>query len=105
MLAVIVLYFCALAYFIFKMTRMYASVKMEDYRPVRTSLTIFAVITIALIVLTITNACYCMSNFGKGLKPFVHKKRIGSEEEKNVHRTTELPDLKYAAPPNRMEID
>jgi len=71
---------------------------------VRTSLTIFAILTVILIVLTIINACVCMANFGKGLKPFVLRRKIASEEEK-AEGMTELPDLKHGPIPSRMTID
>jgi hypothetical protein len=69
MVTTIFFFFCGLAYFIFKLTRMYQASHRNFYLPVRKTLTSFTVITIVLILLTITNACWCMSNFGKGLKP------------------------------------
>ncbi|KAH8679857.1 hypothetical protein BGZ60DRAFT_428153 [Tricladium varicosporioides] len=106
MVCSIVLYFCGLAYFIFKLTRMYTPPKKQDYESVRKTLTSFTVITIILIISTIINACVCMSNFDKGLKQHVMKRKIGAEEEKLDHMT-ELPDLKPGQGPvsSRMTID
>ncbi|KAF1988431.1 hypothetical protein K402DRAFT_328293 [Aulographum hederae CBS 113979] len=75
MLAIIVLYFCALAYFLFKLIRMYSADprRKADYLPARRSLTTFAVITILLLVVTIVIACWCTHNFGMGLKQYVQK--------------------------------
>ncbi|KAI5285282.1 hypothetical protein KEM54_000692 [Ascosphaera aggregata] len=56
-----------LAYFIFKMVRMYYGPKVQDYDAARKSLTFFAAITILLILVTIANACMCYRNFGQGL--------------------------------------
>lgn len=103
MIVVIVLYFAGLAYFIFKLVRMYQPDRENLYKPVRKSLTVFAVLTIILIILTITNAIMCMRNFNKGLKPFVARRKIGSDEEK-LDGMTELPDLKQQIP-SRMTID
>lgn len=104
MLFTIVLFFGGLAWFIFKLERMYQKGWEEDYLPVRKSLTSFAVLTIILIILTIMNACVCMNNFNKGLKPHFLKRKITSDEEKSDNMT-ELPDLKHGPVPSRMTID
>lgn len=98
-----ILYFVALAYFIFKLVRMYEPHYKQHYLPVRKSLTIFAVITIILIILTITNAIMCTANFGRGLKPHIAGRKVESEEEK-AHMT-EMPSLSHAPVPSRMTID
>lgn len=103
MLIILVLYFAAFAYFCFKLVRMYQPGYEDLYIPVRKSLTVFAVLTIVLIILTIINACMCMRNFNKGLKPFVAKRKIG-QEEKLADDDNELPDLKMPMP-SRMTID
>ncbi|KIM97963.1 hypothetical protein OIDMADRAFT_168314 [Oidiodendron maius Zn] len=104
MLATIVCYFGGLAYFIFKLARMYQPSHEVNYLPVRKSLTSFAVITIILIVLTITNASVCMANFNKGLKPHILKRKIGGDDEKAV-RMTDLPDPSNGPGPSRMTIE
>lgn len=103
MLATIILYFVALAYFIFKLVRMYEPNYEQNYLQVRKSLTIFAVITIILIILTIANAIMCTANFGRGLKPHIAGRKVESEEEK-AHMT-EMPNLGHAPVPSRMTID
>ena len=51
---------------------MYAnSSRRADYLPARKTLTVFAVITIVLLLITIYVAILCTRNFGKGLKPYV----------------------------------
>lgn len=68
------LYLAALAYFVFKLVRMYAnSPRRADYIPARKMLTTFAVITIVLVLVTLVVAIMCTRNFGKGLKPHVTK--------------------------------
>jgi len=105
MIVTIFLFFCGLAYFIFKLARMYQPSHEVNYIPVRKSLTSFAVITIVLIVLTIINACVCTSNFGLGLKPHIMKRRVGGEEAEKIDNMTELPDLKHGPVSSRMTID
>ena len=90
-----------MAYFLFKLVRMYAPGTYEIYLPARRSLTFFAVITLILIVLTIINASMCMHNFHKGLKPHINKKKDRKEAEK----TTELSSNITGQVPNRMMID
>ncbi|KAL8639609.1 MAG: hypothetical protein Q9228_003378 [Teloschistes exilis] len=82
MLAIILLYFAGLAYFLFKLVRMYQPSRRLDYNPVLRPLTTFAVITVILIILTIVNACMCTANFGRGLKPHIAGRKLESEEEK-----------------------
>lgn len=104
MIATIGCFVGGLAYFIFKLARMYQPSHELSYLPVRKSLTSFAVITIVLIVLTIINASVCMGNFNKGLKRHIMKANIGGEEEKTV-RMSDLPDMKDGSGAGRMTID
>ena len=106
MIVTIVLYFCGMAYFIFKLTRMYQPGFDLSYKPVRKNLTSFAVITLMLIILTIINACVCASNFNKGLKQHISKRKIMTEDDKAEQILEMQPDAKYnAAGPSRMTID
>ncbi|KAL8737964.1 MAG: hypothetical protein Q9181_001186 [Wetmoreana brouardii] len=96
MLAIIVLYFAGLAYFLFKLVRMYQPGHRKDYDPVRRPLTTFAVMTVILIILTIINACMCTYNFGRGLKPHIAGRKLESEEEKFAKgNVTEMPNYNY----------
>lgn len=99
---VIVLYLGGLSYFIFKLVRIYQPGYKASYEAVRKSLTAFAVITILLIILTITNAIICMRNFGLGLKPHLNSKR--KVEEKPDLNSINLQDVKPQIP-SRMTID
>jgi hypothetical protein len=99
---IMILYFGGLAYFLFKLVRIYQPRHVNQYLPVQKSLTIFAVLTIVLIVLTIINASMCIYNFGKGLKPFILKRKVQGEVEKE---NLELLDVKHGPVPSRMTID
>jgi len=100
---VILLYFGGLAYFFFKLVRIYQPGHYQNYLAVRRSLTAFAVLTILLIILTIINAFICMSNFGKGLKAHLVKPN-GPDPEKEDANSYQLHEQK---PPlsSRMTID
>jgi hypothetical protein len=65
---IITLYLIGMAYFIFKLVRMYQPAEAFKYLAARHSLTTFAVLTILLLLATISTAIMCMMNFGKGLK-------------------------------------
>jgi len=82
---IIAVYFAAMAYFIFKLVRMYDSSKAPYYAAARKSLTIFAVLTILLLVVTIATAFVCMRNFNKGLRPHIQRRKV-----------PEADDLKYS---------
>ncbi|MCJ1300741.1 hypothetical protein MMC08_003538 [Hypocenomyce scalaris] len=103
MVLIIILYFAGLAYFLFKLVRMYHGSKAKTYVPVRRSLTTFAVITVILIILTIINACMCTNNFNRGLKPYVQRRKLESEDEKGT--MNEMPNLAHGPVPSRMTID
>ncbi|KAK2742458.1 hypothetical protein FQN57_005349 [Myotisia sp. PD_48] len=100
----ILLYFGGLAYFLFKLIRMYSVARREQFLPVRRSLTFFAVITIILIIMTIANAIVCTLNFNKGLRPHISSKRPGRSSEKGDG--TEMQGHVSQGPvPSRMTID
>ena len=100
---VIVTYFGGLAYFFFKLVRIYQPGHSQDYDAVRRSLTAFAVLTILLIILTIINAFICMNNFGAGLKPYLLRPK-GPDPEKEDANSYQMNDQKPALP-SRMTID
>ncbi|KAN0067541.1 hypothetical protein V8E54_014410 [Elaphomyces granulatus] len=101
MAIVIFLYFGGLAYFLFKLVRMYQPAKYREYLPARRGLTFFAVITLILIVMTIVNAFMCTHNFHKGLKRHISDRRSSDEAEKTTELATKDPSQNSA----RMMID
>ncbi|KAG2209728.1 hypothetical protein INT47_001876 [Mucor saturninus] len=56
------------AYFIFKICRMYDSTQQSKFLYVSNFLSFFACVTLVLLLLTIVNASICWYNFDKGLK-------------------------------------
>ncbi|CAG8004096.1 unnamed protein product [Penicillium salamii] len=99
MIVIILLFFAAMAYFCFKLFRMYDPETKPLYLPALNPMTFFAVITLVLITVTIINACLCVHNFHRGLKPHINKKR-NKEEEKNTELNSNLTQV-----PSRMMID
>ena len=102
------LYFCGLAYFIFKLVRMYSPTHEASYLGARKELTTFAVITLILIVLTIVNACVCASNFNKGLMPYIARRGVAADDDKAGYPTTMVDDPvsgQTGRAPARMTID
>ncbi|KAI5811453.1 hypothetical protein DFH27DRAFT_29431 [Peziza echinospora] len=101
---VVVVLHGSMAYFLFKLVRMYNDkLRLHLYLPARRSLTSFAVITLLLITVTIANAILCMLNFNKGLKPHITKRKFPTEEEK--HDMTEMSPHVAHPVPSRMTID
>lgn len=103
MYGIMVLYLGGLAYFIFKLARIYDPAKMDLYMPVRKSMTTFAVLTIILIVMTIVNALVCMFNFGAGLKQ--HLQSSSKREMDKDQASYSMNDVKQPQLPSRMTID
>lgn len=78
MFVTITLYFAALAYFLFKLVRMYDMnnpSRVADYLAARKGLTLFAVITVLMLIVTIGIATWSTCNFNKGLKPHIQKRK------------------------------
>ncbi|KAF3925275.1 hypothetical protein ABW20_dc0106503 [Dactylellina cionopaga] len=101
---VIILYFGGLSYFLFKLVRMYHGDKVAFYMLARRSLTIFAVITVILLIITIGVAIKCMLNFDKGLKQHVNRRKPTDPEDK--HQMADFnAGTNQITPPPRMEID
>lgn len=103
MYAVILLFFGGLAYFLFKLVRIYSKSHGWHYTPVKRSLTAFAVMTILLILITIANAFICTSNFGNGLKAHLVKPQ-GRDPEKDDINSFQMTDQKPKLT-TRMTID
>lgn len=80
---IIIIYFAAMAYFVFKLVRMYTPARQADYVAARSSLTTFAVLTLLLLVVTIGTATACMANFNKGLKPHIQRRKVPNTGELN----------------------
>ncbi|KAG1054062.1 hypothetical protein G6F46_000507 [Rhizopus delemar] len=80
------------AYFIFKICRIYDVSQAWKYKYVNEVLTFFACVTLFLLLLTITNAAICWSNFDKGLKGHLLKDldHPNSSCEENGGRTLSL---------------
>ena len=106
MIIVIFFYLCALAYFLFKLVRMYAASgeRVLDYLPARRSLTSFAIITVLLMVITIVVAFMCTLNFKAGLHQYFMKKKAGGGAGPAKEYSTEMPALSGPTP-SRMTID
>ncbi|KAL5120430.1 hypothetical protein ACEQ8H_001720 [Pleosporales sp. CAS-2024a] len=104
MIAIIIVYFIAMGYFLFKLIRMYIADldRQRDYLPARKSLTAFAVLTILLLIMTIVVAFMCTHNFNKGLKPHVNNKTV---QRDGKAYNTEMPSISGPGPGQRMEID
>lgn len=78
---IIFLYFAGMAYFIFKLVRMWDSPVEGDYLAAKSSLTTFAVLTILLLIVTIAAAVMCMRNFNKGLAPHIRKRKVPDADD------------------------
>jgi hypothetical protein len=93
--------------------------RKSEYAPARKTLTVFGVITILFLVVTIVIACWCAHNFNKGLKPHISKSTRIREETENMkfsmgdvtsHKYSDSQPSNWAGNPaaaggHRMEID
>lgn len=105
MITTILLYLGALAYFFFKLVRIYQPGFRDHYQGVKKSLTAFSVVTIILLIMTIINAFVCMNNFNTGLKPHILSRHFDEEKHPDAH-SIGLSDVSTKpAMPSRMTID
>jgi len=103
------IFFCfgGLAYYIFKLVRIWTEPKYQEYEAAQKPLTIFAVVSILLIKGTIVIAIQCIRNFGKGLKPIIAKRRLIEHEDEKGY-TNEMPSISShisGQVPSRMVIE
>lgn len=105
---IIVIYFAAMAYFIFKLVRMYTPEREAEYIAARSSLTTFAILTLLLLVVTIGTAIACMLNFNKGLKPHIQRRKVpnnGDHQHGKWADDLNGPPHPLGQVPQRMTID
>ena len=109
---IIFLYFAGMAYFIFKLVRMYDSSMAYEYAPARHSLTTFSVLAILLLVVTIATAVECMRNFNKGLRPHIQRRKVPDADDAKFaggyageQYAGQGPPHQLGAVPTRMTID
>ncbi len=97
MMAVIFLYFCALAYFLFKLVRMYTKKSETVYKSARKSLTTFAALTIFCLILTIITAVKVQMGFNHSLKRYT----TGIKHEANHQKQcSDAINLNITSPTN-----
>ena len=99
-----IIFFAGVAYFIFKLVRIWSGERVYQYKPVAKPLTTFAALTIPLILATIGVAIAVTLNFGKGLKPHLTG-RAGESEEEDKHYMNEMPHHVQGPAPTRMTIE
>lgn len=102
-----------MAYFLFKLVRIYHSGRVDDYKYARKSLTTFAVMSILLLIMTIVYTLICAMKYGHGLKPLLNspssrwrRRKPGEEELTGLYPTNSAAQNGSPnQPPPRMEID
>jgi len=113
-----VLYVAGLVYFVYKLIRMWVQFggaksptdETPEYVPARTDMTIFAFITIGMILYTMWVGVQCMRNFNMGLEPYITGSRIVQSTGNDKMYMNELPNVNHptnasAPPPGRMVIE
>jgi hypothetical protein len=88
-------FFAGMGYFVFKVERMYAGPKAAKYGVARRPLVTFAILTLALLVVSIVNAVVCMHNFGHGLKQLLDRRRVDSFGRNMEHGPANLVSSHY----------
>lgn len=93
------LVFClaGLAYFLYKLVRIYTTKGDKHLQYVRASktLTVFAAITLAFLIITMFMTFKCLRNFG-----YHHGKSLAVDDDIDLGGPAALPDVAYYAPSN-----
>ena len=100
-----------IAYYVFKLVRMFQPSEETPFLPVRKSLTTFAIITLVLVLATAILTLKCMFNFNKGLKDYIQVKRMSQDNDKLEMFDSELLNYQHQYyrnrpnPVSRMSMD
>lgn len=65
---IVLVEFCGLAYFVFKLVRLFQASQAFRYQTSRKTLAVFSALAIAMLLATAIDTVVCWRNFGKGLK-------------------------------------
>lgn len=84
MCIMIVIFHAGMAYFLFKLVRMYQPSEEEKYMAARKTLTTFAVITLLFLIISIINAIVCTRNFGYGLREVINQNNNSEEDSEKL---------------------
>lgn len=98
MVAFLAVLLAGTAYFIFKLVRIWT--RPEIYSSVRKSLSVFSVLSIIMIILTLVAGILVYRNFGKGLRRALD----GRKEERKVEQLA-LSGVGVEAAPHRVTIE
>lgn len=86
---------CAMAYFLFKLIRIYSGPLKAQYGSAKRPLVTFAILTLALLIASMANAAVCMRNFHQGLKGHVKRKApVNGSPELHFSEWGVMPDAK-----------
>ncbi|KAJ7655037.1 hypothetical protein DFH06DRAFT_1092079 [Mycena polygramma] len=89
----------AMLYFVYKLVKVLRFRETKDFILVWKTLTIFSVIAIILLTVTIVFSFLVLRNFGRGLKDLLMKKSVGHVDGSQPHRRAASQNL------NRMSIN
>jgi len=85
----LVLLLSIMAYFIFKIYRIYDPTQVSKYVGSGKFLTLFASLGLLAIIITFVYSCICLGNFDKGLKPHLTSKKEPNGEAGTSERVSE----------------
>ncbi|KAJ1674123.1 hypothetical protein EV182_003917 [Spiromyces aspiralis] len=85
---------CSIAYFLFKVGRMYTKDQAYKYKDMRPLLTFFAAVSMATTLATLFMSIVCMTNFDRGLRDHVH--HISKTHKQPPLRMATISGMKFA---------
>lgn len=89
-------YLGGLAYFLFKLIRMYQKSQEIKYIDSRKMLTAFAIVTVLFLVLTIFTSTICFFNFDKGLMQYVSRSTDDDASDSETRFPLKIKNERYA---------
>jgi len=96
---------CAAVYFAYKLFRIYEGGSDSVYATVAKSLTLFASVSLFILIVTFIWGCVVMRNFGRGLKEQMAKKQVLAHRRRGTSLTLDNKHFPMTTNPNRMSIE
>ncbi|KAK4058844.1 hypothetical protein OIO90_000290 [Microbotryomycetes sp. JL221] len=94
-----------MAYFLYKLVRIWDADSRDRYAAARKTLTLFSVISLVFLVVTFIMTGLCLSNFGRGLRERMPKYRFAAARENENVPTSSGPGAPLGQAATRMSLD
>lgn len=100
-----VLQLAGMAYFLYKLVRIWDPSSRDRYAAARKTLTLFSAISLVFLIATFVMTALCLSNFGRGLRERMPRYRFAAAREDEKVRISIGPGAPLGVAATRMSLD